>query len=278
MLWDEDGTVVKPDGTPGPGGLALAPVLAGLRGPLATTLLAAQPRSSPIGVLYSQASFRMRWLLDRRAERKAGQDWTARDNDTDLADSPWRTALTGTAAALDHLGLHPDYLDEANLAPARLAGLQAILLPASIVLDEPAVTALRAFAARGGTILADIEPGAYDDFGTRRAAPPLAGLGQRLGTFDTAGLRQALHAPATVTTPDGTPRDDVSVFWFDGGSMAAIQPDQANGAGPAVAAIGRWRCTIDLDSTVPSVLTVESSGVSAVAVDGTRLPVSCTRP
>ena len=275
VLWDDGGTVMQPDGRPGPGGIALAPVLAGLRGPLGTALLAARPLRAPVGVLYSQASFRMRWLLDRRAEREAGRDWTTRDNDTDLADSPWRAALTGTAAALDHLGLHPDYLDAAALTPARLAGLRTVLLPQSIVLGDRAVAALRRFAARGGTILADAEPGQYDELGNRRATPPLAGLGQRLGQFDTAVLRRALHAPALVTTPGGASRDDVSVFWYDRGRMLAIQPDEPGGAGPAVVTMQGRRCVLSLDAAVPAVLVVGARSVSALAADGASKPAEC---
>lgn len=275
VLWDEAGTVMQADGTPGPGGIALAPVLAGLRGPLGTALLAARPHRPAVAVLYSQASFRMRWLLDRRAERQGGQDWTTRDNDTDLADSPWRQALSGTAAALDHAGLHPDYLDEAALIPARLAGLHTVLLPQSIVLGGPAVAALRQFAAAGGTILADVEPGRYDELGNRRQTPPLAGLGQRI-RFDTAGLRKALRSPAIVTTPGGVARDDVSVFRLDQGVLA-IQPDAAAGAGPAVVRIGRRQCLVSLDAAIPTVLVPGVRSASVLVLDGMGQPAMCRR-
>ncbi len=276
VLWDEDATMVGPDGRPRSGGLAMAPVLAGLRGPLGTALIAAQPQQSGVAVLYSQDSFQLRWLLDRRVEHAAGQDWTARDNDTDREDSPWRTALTAANSALDHLGLHPVYLDARALSQARLAGLRAVLLPHSIVLSDQAVATLREFAAQGGTLLADVEPGAYDGLGAPRSQPPLAGLGQRLGVLDTAALRRALHPPATVTQPDGAPRDDVGMFWFDDGHTLAMQPDTADGAGPAVAAIGPWHCTVMLDRVVPVVLMAESTGVMAVAADGARHPAECT--
>ncbi len=274
VLWDENGTVMRPDGTPGPGGIALASVLAGLRGPLGTTLIAARPVRARVGVLYSQASFRMRWLLDRRVERGAGRDWTTRDNDTDLGDSPWRSALTGAAAALDHLGLHPDYLDEAALTQAHLTDLHAVVLPHSIVLGSHAVAALRRFAAAGGTILADAEPGEYDDLGNRRPASPLAGLGQRLARLDTAGLRQALRSPATVTTPEGAPRDDVSVFAFDQGRIA-VQPDDPAGAGPAMVAIGRWRCLVSLNAAEPVLLEAAARNVSTLSVTGSHSPLAC---
>ncbi len=276
VLWDEDGGVMRPDGTPGPGGAALAPVLADLRGPLGTTLMAARPQPSGVAVLYSQASFQMRWLLDRRVERQAGQDWTTRDNDVDLADSPWRTALAAGAAALDHVGLHADYLDAATLTPPRLAGLRAVLLPHAIVLGDDAVAALRQFAAQGGTILADVEPGSYDALGNARPAPPLAGLGARLGTFDPAALRRALSEAAPVTTPSGAPRDDVGVFRFADGTMTAIQPDDARGAGPAMASIGRWRCAVVLDPVVPVVLAAAPDGVVTVTPDGARHGTTCS--
>lgn len=274
VIWDEDGVVVRPDGEPGPGAAALAPALTGLRGPLGTALIAARPEPSRVGVLYSQASFQMRWLLDRRAERAAGQDWTTRDNDVDLADSPWRTALTAAGVALDHLGMHADYLDAASLTPERVAALGTLVLPQSILLSEAAVAVLRQFAAGGGLILADAEPGRFDEWGGTRAAPPLAGLGQRV-SMTTAALREALHAPALVIAADGVPREDVSAFRFDGGRMMALQADSAAAAGPATIVVAGQRCAVTLDAAEPAILVSASNEPSLMAADGRLRPIRC---
>ena len=275
VLWDEDGTIVRPDGSPGTAGVAFAAVLEGLQGPLGTALMAARPQPSPVAVLYSQASFEMRWLLDRRTERKAGQDWTTRDNDLDLADSPWRTALTGTVVALDELGLRPAFLADDGVTAEHLAGFKAILLPHSIVLSDQAVAALRQFAGAGGTLLTDSEPGLYDALGDLRPAPPLAGVGQRVA-FDTAAIRGALNAPALVTSPDGEARNDVSVFVYDQGAMVAFQTDRSELTGPAAGVIAGHRCAIVLQPAVPTVLVSGPRGVEEVTVEGQRRAASCT--
>ena len=52
-----------------------------------------------------------------------------------------------------------------------------LVLPHAIALSDAEADAVRAFAARGGTVLADAaEPGIFDGRGRRRDAPALAGL------------------------------------------------------------------------------------------------------
>ncbi len=232
ILWDPQGDVVRRDGVPGPRGLAYARILRDLRGELGTRLLASHPVHDPIAVVYSQSSFRLRWLLDRRAERKLGQDWTQRSNDRDLADSAWRDSISRVADRLTHLGINPTWLDETALTPARLATQRAVILPQTLALDAHAIIALRGFAAAGGLLLADAEPGLYDMLGRPRSVAPLAGLGYRLRDWELEGLRRLLPTYARVLTPSGTPRDDISIFRYDTGHLVVIQRDRPGPAEP----------------------------------------------
>ena len=259
VLWDPDGEIVRPDGTPGPRGLALAPILDGLRGALGTRLVRARAAPDTLGVLHSQSSFRLRWLLDRRAER--GTDWTRRSNDTDLADSPWRAALDEVSAALPHFGRTPDWIDEASLTPARLAGLRLILLPQAIALDDRAVVALRGFARHGGYILADTPPGIFDTLGRRRARAPLAGLVRILPRLDTDALRRALPGGfARVTTLDGTPIPDASLFPLEPGRLLAVQRDAPGPAEDAVLVLPGQRLRLRLDPVRPTLVVLPDRG------------------
>ncbi len=252
ILWDPDGEIMRPDGRPGPRGLALAPLLEGLRGPLGTRLLRARPTRGTVGIVHSQTSFRLRWLLDRQAER--GQDWTRRSNDIDLADSPWRFALDQVSAALPHLGRTPDWIDEAALTPSRLAGLRVVLLPQAIALDDRAVAALRGFARHGGRVLADAPPGVYDALGRRRAYAPLAGIARLVPRLDTAALRQALPDSARVTTSEGQPIPDVSLFRLEAGRLLAVQRDAPGPAEDAVLVLPQGRRPIRLDPALPTIV------------------------
>jgi len=63
---DEDGSVAGPDGQPGPHGALLAPMWREQTGALGVQLLEAQSAPGQVAILYSQASFRMTWLLDWR--------------------------------------------------------------------------------------------------------------------------------------------------------------------------------------------------------------------
>ena len=202
VLWDPDHTIVDPSGKPEARGVWLRTTLGGLRGPIGRRLLASTPTTDRIGVLYSQASFRMRWLLDRRAERARGLDWTRRDNDTDLGDSPWRNALIDLAASLGHLGRNPVWIDAAHIK--RLDGLDTIILPQAIALPDATLATLRSFAARGGRLIADIEPGQWDDTGRRRATSPLASIVQRV-TSSTRRRCACKSSPSPRSRPRSGP-------------------------------------------------------------------------
>jgi hypothetical protein len=76
IIWDEDGSVVGPDGKPGPRGALLGPMWREQTGALGALLLEAQPAPGQVAILYSQASFRMTWLLDRRLD---GDAWVERN-------------------------------------------------------------------------------------------------------------------------------------------------------------------------------------------------------
>ncbi len=259
VIWDPDGQVMRPDGVPGRRGAALAPVLAALRGPLGTRLLQARPERDTVGVLYSQSSFRMRWLLDRRLDRSRGLDWTQRSNDQDLSDSPWRASLQEAGTALAHLGRTPDWLDADALTEARLAGLRTILLPQAIVLSDRAVALLRGFVAKGGMLVADGEPGAFDATGRARKRLPLDRVVHRVAMLDAGSLRPLLPGSvAVLAATNGRMRSDVSVFRYRGG-MVAIQADRTGPAEEAVLDLPGLCRRVRLDPVVPAVLTLPNA-------------------
>ncbi len=212
ILWDPDGAVVGPDGIPGPRGAALAPLFAALRGAATARLAAGAPAADPVGILYSPLSWRLRWLLDRANE---ATDWTARDAATEAADdNAARRAIGQAARVLAHRGLAPRWLAPAMLTEGGLAGLHVLVLPQVLALSDEAAAAIDRFAAAGGTVLADIPPGAFDGHGRRRPFLPLAGRVRLLPGLSEQALLAALAAAGvtpgfTLTRPDGTAVHDV---------------------------------------------------------------------
>ncbi len=253
IVWDETGDVVRPDGTPGPRGAALAPVFRALTGALGAQLLDAAPLRGQVAILYSQASFRLGWLLARRRDNTP---WETRDAVAENADNPWRAATRRAARLLAELGAQPRWITPEALASGALArdGTRVLVLPHSLALSDAEVAAARRFAARGGLVLADIPPGERDTLGRLRAAPPLADLAaagrlrlpaalrepgaapdQMAALLDAAGARP----PLALLDADGTPASGVDIRLFRDGNalIAGIQrrgDASADASGPRV--------------------------------------------
>ena len=236
ILWDADGGIVGADGAPGRRGSALAPLFAALHGPAGTRWLAARPLPGPVGILYSPASERLRWLLDRKAGAVRGDpDWSTRDAAAELQDTAPRRARRAALAVLTQRALMPRVLSPATLAAGVPAGVRVLLLAQALALSDGAVAAIGRFAAAGGVVLADVAPGRFDADGRRRAAPPLDPALWRQVAFDMPPLAAALDragiaAPALLTRPDGAAVADVELRLrqeADGTTLLALLPAAA---------------------------------------------------
>ena len=72
-------------------------------------------------------------------------------------------------------------------------GSRVLILPHAIALSQAEADEIRAFAQRGGTVLADTEPGLFDQHSRRLPAPLLAGV---------AALPDAMMLDAGETSSD----------------------------------------------------------------------------
>ncbi|HEY2134115.1 MAG TPA: beta-galactosidase, partial [Acetobacteraceae bacterium] len=169
VVWDEDGSIVAPKGTPGPRGLAESATFNELRGGLGALLIARRTQPGPVGILYSAASFRLRWTLDHRAD---GDAWGQRGSEREGEDNATRLAMRRAAATLVHAGLQPSWLSHAMIAAGALRhGLRAVVLPDSLALSPAESAKIRQFRARGGLVLADGAPGIFAQHGRRLPKP-----------------------------------------------------------------------------------------------------------
>jgi len=202
VLWDGEADIIAADGTPGPRGAVSAPHFQALRSGLSAQLRASTVERASVGILYSQPSFRLRWLLDRRSEAGAGgPPWNIRTSETEWKDdNAWRQALFGAIDGLAGAGIRPHWLTPERLTPATLAGLHILVLPHSIALSDAEVAAIRGFANSGRIVIADAaKPGLFDNHGVRRPVPPLDSVPIRhLAHFAKADLAPILAAAGVL--------------------------------------------------------------------------------
>lgn len=235
IVWDELNDTVQPDGEPGPRVWALARLVASLR-VVAPALIASRPAAGPVAMLYSQASFRTRWMLDQRPR---GVVWSDRDAERELDDNAWRAARRQMMDRLAQLGVQPRWLSSETLEGGALRdeAIKVLMLPHAIALSAAEVEEIKRFAARGGTVLADTEPGLFDQHSRRRAGSPLAGVAQMPQVVrpdaepsGAAGLTmladllaKAGAAPGlAMTGPDGLRASNVEAHAFRNGGVLIL--------------------------------------------------------
>jgi len=258
ILWDDKRSL--PDG---PEWRGVLDACRELRAGIGARLIAATPHREPVAVLYSPASFRVQWLLDRRAE---GGDWTRRGAGVEFREEgPVRAAFHRAVSTLLHRAVTPRFLTPATLASGGLDGVRVLVLPQAIALSDGEAAAIAAFVARGGAVVADGAPGQFDGHGKRRPRPVLAADRDPLG-------RLAELAPASVRV-EGAAVETRLYDEPDGGRLVALHRDaSARGSAEATlvlpaaaaitdartgAALGRTdRLRLTLDPDAPTILTV----------------------
>jgi hypothetical protein len=305
ILWDEAGALVDDSGRPTALGRSYATLFDEFRDGLGDQLGAATPVAGPVAILYSPPSFRIDWLLARRQDaRQGGADWSDRSAETEGKDSPLRASMRQAASLLAHLGLPPRWVSDDKLERGLLrgGGVRVLLLPRAIALSDREIAEIRAFAARGGRVLADVSAGLFDNHGRRRPAIPLSDVvGLVPGWWDgTPGalalladrLRRNGAAPTfSLTAPDGAILADIDARVRRDGAVTLIglQRDATAptaGATDVVLTLARpgevydLRSKRDLGRTSrvvlpvgmadPAVLAVSTAPIPPLAVTGPR--------
>jgi hypothetical protein len=289
IIWDDRGDFVDDDGSPGARARAAAATFSELRGGIGAQMIASTAHLDQVAILYSPASFRTYWMM---VQRPRGEAWTARGSSTEAEDNALRAATRRTASLLVHLGLAARFVssDQVENGVLRTAGLRALVLPYTIALSAAEASEIRAFAAQGGLVLADVEPGIFDQHSRRLARPALADLREHRGI---AVLPQTQPAMASVLAgagispafrlshEDGSPVTDVEARVFDDGGVTVLGlqkdlpatgapgPEQIVLTLPALRTLrdireaGDWmhsdRVSLTLDGVVPTLLAVAPS-------------------
>jgi Beta-galactosidase len=214
ILWDEDYSIVGQDASARPRGQAYAPLFAALRGVIGRRMIDAEPIRDSVAMLYSPASFRVQWMLDHRP---LGDAWMHRAADIELEDNAWRVSLREFNASLNRMGLHPRFITPEDLAKGPPPE-HALILPHAIALSMAETNSIKAFASRGGRVIADTQPGQFDNHGRRQTPPTLTAAIVSPNELETA----LPLAPAfRVTAAD----DDIDIYLFHsrGRRLLALQ-------------------------------------------------------
>ncbi|MBV8915441.1 MAG: beta-galactosidase [Acetobacteraceae bacterium] len=277
IVWDEADNVVAADGSPGLRGRDLAAMVAALR-QVAPEVLASQPEYDAVGVLISQASFRTSWLLDHRL---AGAAWSDRDAAREYEDNAWLASRREILERLAGIGVQPHLLSSAMLEAGALGreGIRVLFLPHAIALSAQEASEIAAFKAAGGTVLADTEPGLFDQHSRLLAAPLPAGVVtvpeamQRTGVAPTPGtlegiaalLRAAGIVPRAVfRSPVGAAAPGLDVRWLRQGESELL----------AIQAVTPYAAPPEIDIELAAPARVRDLRRGGEAVESTRFKVA----
>jgi hypothetical protein len=261
VLWDDKDEFVGNDGSLGDRGRAAAPYFREIRSGLGAFLINSRRHTDPIGVLYSPASWRIQWLLDRRA---SAEEWSRREASTEYQDDAIRTSTRQFAQTLEHMGLQHRFLSSEQVRLGQLRGdYRVLILPHTIALGASEAAEIRGFVERGGVVIADSEPGQFDGHGRRLPKPALSDIfagpanrsvpGFEFGKGKAIYLASAngrdrqnsrrlsrildnagVQPPFPVLRIDGRPADDVETRIFRNGELTvvALQRDYLPASNP----------------------------------------------
>jgi Beta-galactosidase len=249
ILWDDNSEFVGEDGTLGDRGRAAAPYFGEIRNGLGALLINSRRHTEPIGILYSPASRRIQWLLDRRA---SAEKWSRRGASTEYQDDAIRASTRQFAHAFEHMGLQHRFVSSEQIRRGELRGdYRMLILPHAIALGASEAAEIRGFVERGGVVIADSEPGQFDEHGRRLTKPALsdifAGQADRSAASFAFGKGKAIYLasangrdrqntqrlsqildsagvkpPFPVLRADGGPANDVETRIFSNGALTIV--------------------------------------------------------
>ncbi len=255
VLWDDSNGFAGRDGSLGERGREAASYFDDMRGGLGALVINSRRHTDPIGILYSPASMRVQWLLDRRA---TGEEWSRRSASSEYQDDAIRSSTRNFAHALEHAGLQYRFMSSAEVGRGELqkANYRLLILPRTIALAPGAAKEIRDFVGQGGVVIADGEPGVFDEHGRRAPKPLLSeifdGPATRSATNFAFGKGKAIYLPLStdlhrestrritrilddaevkppfpIARPDGRPANDVVTHIFTNGelTLVALQRD-----------------------------------------------------
>jgi hypothetical protein len=173
VLWDDKNEYITKDGSIPPRGQEASPYYNELRGGLGALLVASERQADPIAIHYSQASMRTDWMLTQRPK---GDAWARRSSSSERLDNGFLRLRESWCRIIEDLGLQYNFVAYGQVERGELLkrGYRVLVLPRSSSLSDAEAQAIREFVEQGGTLIANGEPGTFDEHSKRL---PQSGLG-----------------------------------------------------------------------------------------------------
>jgi Beta-galactosidase len=194
ILWDDKGEYAAP--TPGPRGRETSSYYQEIRDGLGALLISSRRQADPIAIHYSQPSMRTEWMLEQRSK---GGAWVKRSSASEYQDSSFLRLRESYCRLIEDAGRQYSFVSYDQLAGGELARgeYRVVILPHSSAMSLTEARAVHEFVWNGGVLIADGDPGAFDEHGRRLPRPQFADLfpgPSRAGfTERTYGRGKAIH-------------------------------------------------------------------------------------
>ncbi|MFB3922033.1 MAG: beta-galactosidase [Terriglobia bacterium] len=175
ILWDPKSDYIKDDGTVGQRGREAESYYNELRNGIGALLINSRRQADRIAIHHSQPSLRVEWMLQHKPQ---GDAWVERKSSSDEHDSNFRWLRESYCRLIEDLGWQYNFVDVRQIEKNELlsGGYQVLFLPHSSALSRAEGRAMREFVEQGGVLIADGNPGAFDEHGRKLAQPLLEDL------------------------------------------------------------------------------------------------------
>jgi len=166
VIWDDKNEFVTREGEVNARGREAQAYYSELRNGIASLLNNSERLADPIAMHYSQPSMRTEWML---AHRGLGDNWTKRTSSSERKDSDFLWARESWCRLIEDQALQYNFVSYMQVEAGELLrrGYRVLVLPHSTSLSPAEAKAIREFYQQGGTVIADKEPGIFDEHSRR---------------------------------------------------------------------------------------------------------------
>jgi hypothetical protein len=175
IIWDQKHEYVRPDGEPEERGREAGAYYNELRDGIGAQIINSRLMTDRIAIHYSQPSLRTEWMLARKPE---GDAWITRSAKAERTDNDFLRLRESWCRLIEDEGLQYNFVSYMQVEQNELlrGGYKLLVLPQSSSLSTAEVSAIRQFISQGGIVIADGEPGRFDEHSRRLPQSPLADL------------------------------------------------------------------------------------------------------
>jgi len=168
-----------------------------VQGPVSRKIIDAEFVHDPVAIYYSHPSIQVTWALDVVSHRDT---WPNRMSSMDNSISTSNLTRVAWLKSLEDIGVQAKFIHQDHLLAGVLEkeGYKILLLNRVLCLSDAEAAAIRAFSAKGGTVIADHLCGVFDEHGKAREKGALDDL---FGV--THNLAKGILGGKTLTEVDG---------------------------------------------------------------------------